>query len=53
MYLYPLLCAAHIDLPGGGHIQCVRMNVPEPVAVGTDKGGVYEYVIETDVYYRR
>ena len=48
-----LLCAAHADLPGGGHIQCVRMNVPEPVAVGTDKGGVYEYVIEMDVYYRR
>jgi hypothetical protein len=48
-----LLCAAHVDLPGGGHIQCVRMNVPEPVAVGTDRGGVYEYVIEMDVYYRR
>lgn len=48
-----LLCAAHVDLPGGGHIQCVRMNVPEPVAVGKDKGGVYEYVVEMDVYYRR
>ena len=48
-----LLCAAHVDLPGGGHIQCVRMNVPEPVAVGTDQDGVYEYVIEMDVYYRR
>ena len=48
-----LLCQAHVELPGGGHIQCVRMNTPEPVAVGTDKGGVYEYVIEMDVYYRR
>ncbi len=48
-----LLCAAHVDLPGGGHIQCVRLTTPEPVAVGTDKNGVYEYVIEMDVYYRR
>ena len=48
-----LMCVAHADLPGGGHIQCVRMTVPEPVAVGTDRGGVYEYVIETDIYYRR
>ena len=48
-----LLCAAHVELPGGGHIQCVRLLTPEPVAVGTDKGGVYEYVLDMDVYYRR
>ena len=48
-----LSCAAHIDLPGGGHIQCVRLLTPEPVALGTDKGGVFEYVLDMDVYYRR
>ena len=45
--------ARHVDLPGGGHIQCVRMTVPAPVSVGTDKSGVYEYVIEGEIYYRR
>ena len=43
----------HTDLPGGGHIQCVRMTVPAPVSVGTDKGGVDEYVVECEIYYRR
>ena len=45
--------ARHVDLPDGGHIQCVRMTVPGPVSVGTDKGGVYEYVVECDIYYRK
>lgn len=48
-----LLCQAHVTLAGGGHIQCVRLTTPEPIPVGTDKGGIYEYVIEMDVYYRR
>ena len=44
---------AHVDLAGGGHIQCIRMTVPGPVSIGTDRGGVYEYVVECDIYYRR
>lgn len=42
-----------VDIPSGSHIQYIQPNVPEPVAVGTDDGGVYEYVIEINIYYRR
>ena len=38
---------------GDGHIQYLRLVVPEPVGVGTDENGIYEYVIQFDVYYRR
>lgn len=34
-------------------IYYIAMQVPEPVAVGTDDKGVYEYVIEFDLYYRK
>ncbi len=43
-----------IDTPGGGHIQYVRPAVPAPVSVGAaEPDGVYEYVLELDIYYRR
>ena len=45
--------AAHIDLPGGAHIQFVRPLVPAPISVDTDRNGVYEYVIEMKIFYRR
>lgn len=48
-----LFGAAHVDVPSGAHIQYVQPNVPEPVAVGTDEGGVYEYVIELNFYCTR
>lgn len=48
-----LFGAAHVDVPSGSHIQYVQPNVPEPVAVGTDDGGIYEYVIEINIYFRR
>lgn len=38
---------------GEGHIQYLRLIVPEPIQVGTDQNGIYEYVIQFDVYYRR
>ena len=34
-------------------IYYIAMKVPEPVCVGTDENGVYEYVIEFDLYYRK
>lgn len=34
-------------------IHYIAMQVPEPVAIGTDEKGVYEYVIEFDLYYRK
>ena len=48
-----LFGAAHVDVPSGSHIQFIQPTVPEPVAVGTDEGGVYEYVIDINIYYRR
>ena len=38
---------------GENHIQYLQMTVPEPVGVGTDESGVYEYVINFKLYYRR
>lgn len=34
-------------------IKFIKMLVPEPVPVGTDGNGVYEYVIEIEIYYER
>lgn len=30
-----------------------QLLVPEPVSVGTDDNGIYEYVIETEIYYEK
>lgn len=34
-------------------IYYIKFQVPEPVAIGTDENGVYEYVIEFDLYYKK
>ena len=34
-------------------IYYIRLNVPEPIDIGTDDKGVYERVIEFDLYYKR
>lgn len=38
---------------GGTYIHYLRLMVPEPQDVGTDDGGVYEYVIWVDFIYNR
>lgn len=38
---------------GDTRVFFIRMEVPEPVDVGTDEGGVYERVIWFDVIYER
>ena len=38
---------------GDTHIKYLRLMVPEPQDVGTDDGGVYEYVIWLDLIYER
>ena len=38
---------------GDTHIHYIRLMVPEPQDVGTDDGGVFEYVIWLDFIYRR
>lgn len=35
------------------HLQYLDLNYSEPVLVGTDENGVFEYVISGVVYYRR
>lgn len=34
-------------------INLLIMQVPEPVSVGADENGIYEYVIDFDIYYTR
>lgn len=38
---------------GNIHVQYLSLNYAEPVLVGTDGNGVFEYVISGTVYYRR
>jgi len=38
---------------GGQRVISFDMRTPEPVSVGTDDEGIYEYVIETTIYYER
>lgn len=38
---------------GDAPINCILLQVPEPVDVGTDDNGVYEYVIWLDFVYQR
>lgn len=38
---------------GDTPINCIILQVPEPVDVGTDDKGVYEYVIPLDFVYQR
>lgn len=37
----------------GKRVISFQMRMPEPVSVGTDDEGVFEYVIETTIYYER
>ena len=38
---------------GDTHVNCLVLQVPNPVSVGTDDNGVYEYVIWLDFVYQR
>lgn len=37
----------------GTHILFTDMKCPEPIPVDTDDNGIFEYVIELDIYYER
>lgn len=41
------------DVGKDQHIYFILFTVTEPMGVGTDENGVYEYVINFDLYYRR
>lgn len=34
-------------------IKFIQMLVPEAISVGTDENGIYEFVIEAEIYYER
>lgn len=38
---------------GGKRVIKFDMKASEPISVGTDSNGIYEYVIETVIYYER
>lgn len=38
---------------GGKRVIKFNMRTPEPVSVGTDSNGVFEFIIETIIYYER
>ncbi|MBP1999755.1 hypothetical protein J2Z69_000774 [Paenibacillus shirakamiensis] len=38
---------------GGKRVIDFKLRTAEPVSVGTDEAGIYEYVIETTIYYER
>lgn len=51
--LYEELMTISPKLIGTSKIDFIGLLVPEPQAVGTDDKGVYEYVIELEIYYER
>lgn len=52
-YLYnTLLCQNNLTI-NGVHVDYIYLLVPEPIEVGTDDKGVYEYVIQFDLYYQK
>lgn len=50
--LYNILFGQPAVINGKRVIQ-FKMNTPEPIGVGTDSNGIYEFVIETSIYYER
>lgn len=53
LYLYrTLLCQNDVTI-NGSRVYYIYLAVPEPVFVGSDDNGVYEYVIWFDMYYER
>ena len=52
-YLYnTMLCQNNVEIDGV-HVDYIQLLVPEPISVGTDDKGVYEYVIQFDLYYQK
>lgn len=35
------------------HVQYIDLDYDEPISIGTDENGVYEYVISGTIYYRK
>ena len=35
------------------HVQYIDLDYDEPISIGSDENGVYEYVISGTIYYRK
>lgn len=51
--LYGLLRACRNAMAGTTKLLFTKMSMDEPVDVGTDDNGIYEMVIDFDIYYER
>lgn len=51
--VYDALFGVSNVIVGGKRVVMFRLPQPQPISVGTDSEGVYEYVIEVHVYYER
>ncbi len=51
--VYQALFGKASAIVGGRRVIMFKMPQPGPIGVGTDDRGVYEYVIETNIYYER
>lgn len=51
--LYEKLMAVSSLQLNNTHVQFIKLLQAEPVDIGTDDDGVYERVIEFDIYYKR
>lgn len=47
-----LFGVSNVDI-GGKRVIMFRLPQPQPISVGTDSTGIYEYVIEVHIYHER
>lgn len=53
MYLYNQILNSENVIIGNHHVYVIRLLHNEPIDVGTDDNGVYERVIELDLFFER
>lgn len=51
--VYAALFGVSNVMVGGRRVAMFRLPQPEPINVGTDDEGIYEYVIEVHIYHER
>lgn len=51
--VYRALFGRRLAVIGGRRVIMFRMPQSGPISVGTDDRGIYEYVIETNIFYER
>ena len=51
--VYALLQAINNITIGTNHVDCIRLSSPTPIPLDTDSNGVYEYLIEMEIFHER